>query len=619
MMPTLPEAVREARERLTALLATLDSAAAAWVEQVRAARPATPTVVVVGETARGKSSLVDALLAAPGRSPAATACPVVLRHGSEWTARACYAGTAADVADVAVPLDDLARWVSAEQDPPDGAAPPHHVVLTAPVPLLERLTLVDTPGVGGLAAAPGELAAATAATALLLVLDAGAPISRGELDFLTRLGDRVETVLVALTKTDAHCGWREVLEADRAALARHAPRFAGVPFHPVSARLAERAADAPPAVAALLREQSGVAALQAALQHQVTGRAAMLGEANVLRALATALDGAAADLDARQRAVRGDDAAALRTRRDELTAARRTSSGGTSWRGWQLRLRGEVQRARVAATHDVAARLLDARTRLRAGLDAADRAGLHRLPRDVDAALRAVGDAVAAGLTERVTVVADAAVAHLFPPAELAAVRAGLACRPPPVALRPPGARPAGADDKLLVAMGFSGGLGLGRLAVLPLVGTVAVALPVSIVLGVGAGWWLARTRRHAADRAHLAQWLADVLAEARAALDQAVAAQLIDVEQQLSLLLDDALERRLAAVDSELREVDRALRMDAAERTRTLEALRAQAAEVRAGRQEVAGLLAHVRRLRDRPAAEGNRPAAGGNRQALP
>ncbi|MDQ3988921.1 MAG: dynamin family protein, partial [Actinomycetota bacterium] len=598
------------RERLTALLAQADPDGAAWVEEIRTARPDVPTVVVVGETSRGKSSLVNALLATPGLSPVdadvATARYLVMRHGPQWAARACYPGAAPPVA---VSMGELVDWVSATAELPEGQVPPRYLEIAGPVPLLERFTLVDTPGVGGLDEVHGELAAeaAAGATALLFVLDAAAPITRGELEFLTRLGGRVETVLFALTKTDLHRGWRQILDANRDALARHAPRFADAEFHPVSARLAEKATGAPCVeVAALLRERSGIAALQTALQHQVTGRAAMLGEANVLRALATALDGLAVRLEAEQRALDGvgaahASAAALRVRRDELATARRSST-----RSWQLRLRGEIQRARVESTHDVAGRVRTAQMQLRSGIDAAGHGQLEQLPHHVDATLQAIAVHVSAGLAHRVARVADRALADLFTPDELAAIRAQLARHPRlPVVQRPPDVRPDTAETKLLVAMGFSGGLGIGRLAALPLAGlgaaAGAVVLPVSIVLGLGAGWWMARTRRHAMDRQHLKQWLVDVLAEARSMLDQAVAEQMIDAEQQLSLALDDALDRRLAAIEDELREVDRAMRMDAAERNAALDSVRSRLTEVRAGQGELTALLRHIGDLRDR------------------
>ncbi|HEX2301102.1 MAG TPA: dynamin family protein, partial [Pseudonocardiaceae bacterium] len=487
---------------------------------------------------------------------------------------------------------------------PANAGPPRYLDVQAPVPLLAQFTLIDTPGVGGLDEAHGELAreAATAATALLFVLDASAPISRGELDFLAGLSEQVDTVLFALTKIDQHRGWRTILDADRELLARHVPRFAGAVLHPVSARLAEQAAAAPSAeVAAVLREQSGIAALRTAVAQQVSGRVAMLGEANMLRALSTAFDGLVGRLQAQLRAWESGQAQAhaLRARRTELSAARGTG------RSWQLRLRGEIQRARMESAHQVAGQVRAAQHRLRGMIDAADRDTVRRLPHHVDATLQVLAGQLSAVLAARVARIIDATLANMFAPHELATVRAGLLRRGrPPVMLHPPQPRSATAEDKLLVAVGFSGGVGIGRLAVLPLAGLGAGAgllvLPVSIALGLGAGWWMARTRRHAADKAQLRQWLSDVLADARAALEHAAAEQLIDAEQQLALALDDALAWRTAAIDEELREVDRALRLEAAERARLIDQAQAHLAQTRAGQARVTALLSRLRELRE-------------------
>jgi hypothetical protein len=172
--------------------------------------------------------------------------------------------------------------------------------------------------------------------------------------------------------------------------------------------------------------------------------------------------------------------------------------------------------------------------------------------------------------------------------------------------LRPPDKRAPTAEDKLLVFMGVSGGLGAGRLAALPLAGLGVAALnpivlPVTIVLGLGAGWWMARTRKHSADKQHLKQWLSDAIADARSTVDQIVAEQLIAAEQHLSMALDEALGKRIEAIETELRDVDKALRMEAGERGRELQTVTLRQAEVRAGRENVGRLLARIRTVRDR------------------
>ncbi|MFD4191258.1 dynamin family protein [Amycolatopsis thermoflava] len=604
-LSSLPNQVKQAREALLTLLRENDPKAAAWVEEVRRSRPKKPQVVVVGETNRGKSSLVNALLATPGLSPVdaevATAGYLVFDHAPEWGAQACYPG---QLAPVAVPLAELVRWVSAAHELPDGQLPPRYVEVTGPVPILERVSLVDTPGVGGLDSMHGELAAEAAAnaTALLFVVDASAPFTAGELEFLRRVGDRVETVVFALSKTDAFRGWREVLEADRRLLAEHAPRFADAVFHPVSARMFEMAAKAPNEQAAvMLRERSGVIELQAALQELVVGRSAMLSEANTLRALSSALGEVHAGLLAEQRALSSGEAEAerLRERRDELAAERKTST-----RGWQLKLRGEIQRARVDLGHETSRQVRDAQSYFRAQIDNAKRDQLAQLPQQVDAALQMISQRVSATMAQRLNRVTEIALAELFAPEELDVIRSQfLRAGGPQVVLRPPDRKPSTPEDKLLIFMGISGGVGAGKIAALPLAGVALlnpVVLPATIVVGLGAGWWMARTRRHAADKQHLKQWLVESIAEARSILDQLVAEQLIEAEQQLSLALDEALSRRIDAIEAELKQVDKSIKMGAQERAKKLAAVSRKLKETGDGRDRAETLLGRIRTLRE-------------------
>lgn len=609
----LPQAVRQVREKLVALLAEADTKAAEWVEKIRTARKGLPTVVVVGETNRGKSSLVNALLASPGLSPvdadAATCAYLVFGYSESPAARACYPGR---LEPVRFDLAELPNWVSAARELPEGQIPPRHVEVEAPIPLLQRLHLIDTPGVGGLESMHGELAreAAAAATAVLFVVDASAPLHAGELAFLRDIGERVETVIFALAKIDSFRGWRQIAEDNRALLAEHAPRFADAPCYPVSARMFEMAAGAPNAdAAAVMRERSGVAELQVAVQRLVAGRGAMLTEANTLRALSTAMAEYNAKLATEYRALSSgeDEAASLRARRDQLTSERRSST-----RSWQVRLRGEVQRARVESNHDVARQMRDVQSWFRQAIDSASREVLAGLPAQVDAALQLVSGRLSVSLTQRLNRVTDSTLALLFTQEELDVLRSQLARGvAAPVSLRPPEKRGPTAEDKLLLFMGVSGGVGLSRVAALPLTGLPlglsaatlgTFVLPVTIVIGLGAGWWMARTRKHSADKQHMKQWLTEAIADARATLDQLVSEQIIDAEQQLSLALDEALSRRIEAIEAELREVDKALKLEAGERSRQLQAVDRRLAEVQAGRKRLIELLGRIRELRDKP-----------------
>jgi predicted GTPase len=602
--PSLPQLVKSTREKLLALLTEVNADSARWVEEVRAKRRSTPSAVVVGETNRGKSSLVNALIGQPGLSPVdaevATATYLVFGHAEEWTAQACYPG---GVAPVPVELAELTSWVSAAHELPSGHLPPRYVEIDGPSEFLSKVSIVDTPGVGGLDSMHGELAkeAAEAATALLFVVDASAPFTHGELNFLATVGESVETVVFALSKVDQYRGWRQVLEADQALLAEHAPRFAGATFHPVSARMYEMAAKAPtPEAAAMLRERSGVEELRTALTELLAGRSAMLGEANTMRALSTALAELRIRLEAEKRALSTgeDEAEKLRSRKDELTTERRSST-----KGWQVRMRTEIQRTRVENNHEVGRQMRDVQTWFRQQIDAADRDQLKELAPQVDAALQMVSQRISQAVAWRLNQVAETVLGELFTPEELTMIRAQFARAGSPIVVRPLEKRPPTTEDQLLVFMGVTGGFSAGKLAVAPLVGLIAGPLLIvpTIAVALGAGWWLSKTRKHTSNKQHMKQWLGDAITDARSTLDQLLAEQLIAAEQQLSLSLDEALGKRIAGIEEELREVDKALRLDTAERTKRLNAVNKRLADVTAGQERADKLLTSIRQVRDR------------------
>ncbi|ALG14358.1 dynamin family protein [Kibdelosporangium phytohabitans] len=604
--PSLPKQVAAHREQMLNLLREVAPDSAAWVEELRGRRRRQPTVVVVGETNRGKSSLVNALLGQPGLSPVdadvATATYLVFGHAEQWEARACYPG---HLAPIQVDLSQLINWVSASHELPEGHLPPRYVEVDGPVDLLDKISIVDTPGVGGLDSVHGELAleAAASATALLFVVDASAPFTVGELNFLRNVGDRVETVLFTLSKVDQFRGWRQVLAANQELLREHAPRFADAEFHPVSARMAEMAGKAPNEQAAdMLKEKSGLSALAGALQELVIGKAAMLAEANTMRALTTALEEVKVKLTGESRALTtgADEVKALKARKEELAVQRKSAT-----RGWQVKMRGEIQRARMENTHEVSREMRDMQTWFRQQIDAADKDALASLSGQVDAALQLVSRRVSTSVGARLNKIGENVLTGLFSADELAILQAQYArAGQPPVVLRSPEKRPGTSEDKLMVMMGISGGVGLGKLATLPLglfgaaaAGTLGVIVaPVTIILGLGAGWWISKTRRHAQDKQHMKTWLTDAIADARSTLDQMVADQLIQAEQELSLALDDALGRRITGIETELREVDKAMRLDATERSKRLQIVNKQMAQVESGTETAKTLLTRIR-----------------------
>ncbi len=244
-----------------------------------------PSVVVVGEVKRGKSTLVNALAGAdvsPTGEDVVTTCVIAAVPPSA----SLPAGRAR------VEYTDHHEVVALEQAlalaRPDllGVDRPRGIQAALHSPWVPGLALVDTPGVGGLSSAHGRVArrAAQTATALLLVVDGGQTLTAPELDFLREISEHTEHVVLALTKVDRNPGgWQQVRDEDRALLQQHAPRFASVPLIPVTAAYAVHVRSQPPEVAAALEEASGLRALADTLTGMLVDerRAAV---ANVLRA-----------------------------------------------------------------------------------------------------------------------------------------------------------------------------------------------------------------------------------------------------------------------------------------------------------------------------------------------
>jgi hypothetical protein len=606
--PAAPVPVDTLVDRALSVLRPVRPEGAAEVERARSVRPQRPTIVVVGETKRGKSSLINALVNVPGLSPVdpqvATSTYLTIQHGPQPAARAVFPGSPAKVP---IDIDRLRDWATGLGATPDGQAPPRMIEVDCPSPLLANLTLIDTPGVGGLDSAHGEIAlrAAQQATALLFVVDASAPFTSHELDFLRRASESVDVVLFAVTKIDAYRGWRQIIEDDKALLVEHTPRFADAALLPVSSRLFEQAAGLPtPELAGVLRTESQVIPLQLALQRKVAAKGASLHQANMLRAARTQLAGHYRDLALRKSAVDPDPAkvVALRGEREKLVASRRSES-----RSWQLKLRAEIARARMDSMHDVQREVREGLHHWRGAIDRADKETLARVPQDIDAALHATSLRVFDRLLERLRAVTETVLRDMFAPDELEDVYAGLSRTQMSEPVAPPEARQPSIEDKIVMYGGVATGMAASRMiAYLPAMIGMGVAgvvmAPISIGLGLAATTWMVRSRKHVAEKNHLKLWVNETLTEARAAMEAEVASQFIDAEHSLTLALDSALQRRIDALDGEIREIDEALRLDAQEKDKRRKELIAQQSVVR---QVVAAIDQLLPALRGGPGAQ--------------
>ncbi|MFC5263933.1 dynamin family protein [Kribbella qitaiheensis] len=219
----------------------------------------TVTAVVVGEFKRGKSTLVNALLqtaVCPVDADIVTAVPTLVRYGDRPGLTAYRQGIPGqDPVGFPAPLNQIAQLVSESSE---GAEEGRLQSVTVEVPhrmLRSGLSLLDTPGVGGLDSVHGQLtlAALSAADAILFVTDAAQELTAPELEFLQTAVSRCPAAAVVITKTDLYGQWRRIVELNTSHLAA-----AGIdlPIIPVSSFLRLRAAQRPE-----LNEESGFAPL----------------------------------------------------------------------------------------------------------------------------------------------------------------------------------------------------------------------------------------------------------------------------------------------------------------------------------------------------------------------
>jgi hypothetical protein len=582
-----------------AYLRKIDPDAAADLDQLKRRDVTRPSIVVVGETKRGKSSLTNMLIGVPNLSPVdaavATSSFLEFRYATTLGARAYLPGR-----EDPVPLShgDLRDWATVLGRLPDGLRPPRRIEVFHNAPLLQYLSLIDTPGVGGLDPLHAEIAldAVERGTALLFVVDASSPFAKPELDFLIEASKRVNFVLFALTKCDAYPGWRTILADNKGQLQAHAPRFGAAPWFPVSARLAEMAMSMHGDAQAELIRESRIAELQHALI-ELAGKGHSLQLSNVLRSVRSEVIRLDQEIGDRMKATDPDpgDIQRAKDERAKVAARKRTES-----RQWSLALNTETQRARVEAT----TRLRQYITKLQEDylnkIDKASGSELKNLPNEVDRSLHALSVRLSHDLEFRFRKVAERVLAQVFHPHELqyvlrqinARLRHALGTKP---------RRDSGSGDGAMVAMSSAGmAMVAGKGAALAVGGIAAgiAALPVGIAIGLGAGAYMIFKRRSATDKQGTRQWLREVLGEARAALSDEIMHRFTDLQYALTLALDEAIERRLQQLDAHIANIDKAMAEDKAERSKRKGALAQERESLRARIKQLDEVLVRVRQL---------------------
>ncbi|CAA9224245.1 MAG: Dynamin family [uncultured Arthrobacter sp.] len=248
-------------------------------------------VIVVGEFKQGKSQLINALVNAPVcpvDDDIATSVPTVVRYGEQPSAVLVVPRDADPAADGGpalerqpVDLADIASYVSEKGNPGNERRLVAAEVALPRKVLTGGLSLVDSPGVGGLDSAHSltTLTALPTADAMLLVSDASQEYTEPEIRFLRQALRVSPNIGCVLTKTDLYPQWRRVAELDRAHLDRVRP---GIPLIPVSSDLRLHAARLKDNE---LNTESGFPALVAYLRSDILGSAERLQRRSVAQDL----------------------------------------------------------------------------------------------------------------------------------------------------------------------------------------------------------------------------------------------------------------------------------------------------------------------------------------------
>ena len=256
------------------------------------------TVVVIGEVKRGKSSLVNALIGYRNLLPVdvltCTSAPIRVHiqggdEAPEYPQVALVRGTERQT----VHPNDLYQWVTQAGTQASGnleAELPSAAEITLRCDSLAGITLVDTPGVGGLdqQAVKSALLEARNAGVLLMVCDASSPITAPEMDILREAKETVGGVIVAVTKTDKNIRrWKSIIADNRRLINDHLGL--DLPVIGVSSLRGSDAGEIPdPTRRAEIERRSGITELREAIFGQLK-QPANIGERAALQSMKTAL------------------------------------------------------------------------------------------------------------------------------------------------------------------------------------------------------------------------------------------------------------------------------------------------------------------------------------------
>jgi hypothetical protein len=576
------------------------------LERLRAERRSpqvtSPYVVVAGEVKSGKSSLINALVGRPGLSPVdediATGTRIVLLGDQRDHASVHLIG---EGRFRPIAIEEIAEWASAACNPANEKGVQQLAVGLAGVPLLERMSLIDTPGVGGLEAAHGSatLESLRYAHALLFVSDASRAYTAAELAFLRSAAARIDTVVFALTKIDLEEAWERVAADNGALLQENAPRFATSPVVAVSSRLLDEARAAEDSLAAELLEESGIPQLERVLLAMVADRASLLALSNAVRFAVSNLEAIEHRLYERASAATGDPRVG-----DALAAERqRLQELGQEKAEWQATLENELARINLDRADAIARGIRDLRLAYDDRSATASAADLEALPGELMDDAVALADRLGAETTARVEELARHLLGEIEADSTLALTleRITHSAIERDAALADPVRRSMGQVDMLNTVASFSTGTALARIAATaPLLGIIG-GVPVLAIFGVGGlfAWKIGKGRHLLQLQADFRNWMREQLGEVQGRLTNEYSRCLIDLRPELRKAIIAYLAAREREINAAITENNAAHDRAEAERKQDQAAIEGERERVRSVLSEGEGALAELRTLR--------------------
>ena len=601
----------------------IEAEAASW-------KDAEIRIVVAGEIKRGKTSFINALLGHPGLLPVdadvATSVHLAVRYAETLKIEAVRRPEGSDVEErITIRPDQLVDYASMQGD----AVAREGVVgveIGLPHPLLERgLVVIDTPGVGGLTRGHRDsaLAALRFADALLFSVSVEEPIALSELQFLAEASERIDTVIMILTKVDSSSDPEKMQAEDRAKMAdyvevlrraasaedadedaheaaRRFQRVANAPFLPVSSRLADKArarveagrADA----AATLMARSGFADVESIFDRTLQNRE-LVRMANILRVVGHVLARIESEQTAAVRVAAGDIVAVeaeLKGRVAELEALLPSQAR------WRQRLAGSVQRIQADLNRVIGRELTRMDRVYRDHIDAAGKDVdpiMAALGSDLEQSINAAWASVAHVLAQRL----DDAVAKITAEFNLDEIVLELDQDALPEQLRDlgvndrqdPNAGKANFVEDGLPSLLSAGALG--SVAASLLGGIAAPVVLPGLLLAAPVGYMRYKKRHQVQVRQDYLRIVREVVAQVRQEFQAEFVLKIIEAREGIETTIDTAITTRKKDLEGQRKELQQFLQQSKAEQQARRTEAEARLTGVRKLRAEADALRAKV------------------------